>query len=508
MPVAPTSGGSLIWRIYREGEGVRCETNSQPVLIPVFVAGHLRNGDDIRADGATSSPVDELLALRTSGGRRPLQLYLCRIGYVTQPKNDRHGHSFVRAEVPASKLGITSVHLPCSAIRDYFYFFNKPPGADRRPTLYELLQAPAPTAAFADLRLCYRMRRLELSAAGLEAQLRCLERAFNMVMHPETRACYDALLRDPDSPAVFPYGGGGQCLVSGEQDGETFFARQILRYIPDQTQRTFRAPLRRIDFHDGYAVYRDSRRNTEVYIDHSLLPIGWDPTWNQWKHLVGTKIGISAAFVDSGKYRRCKDQWRLVQWQTALPSRLNIAVPADAMDKINAARRSYQRLGEHYDAIAAIRERLEREPVEYRDLADLCRKLRLPSDFDVSLLCWQPDYDRFFFDQLKKRSVKVFLFRSEYIFELGRAAVAEVPRLGNATYVFARPPDILEFVRRYSMTTRDDLRRNRGNVAAELGFIGRVMHGNNPKKWLAELRTRIGEPVDPTTTPPPSARRR
>ncbi len=184
-----------------------------------------------------------------------------------------------------------------------------------------------------------------------------------------------------------------------------------------QIQRGLRAPLRRMDFLDGFAVYRDNRRKAEVYIDPSLLPIGWDPTWNQWKHLVGTKIGISGAFVNSGKYRLRKNQWRLAEWQTALPSRLSVTMPTDALEQINTARRLHQRLGEHYDAIAAIRDRLEREPLEYRDLADICRKLRLPSDFDVSLLCWQPDYDRFFFDQLKKRSVKIFLFRSEYIFD-------------------------------------------------------------------------------------------
>jgi hypothetical protein len=79
-------------------------------------------------------------------------------------------------------------------------------------------------------------------------------------------------------------------------------------------------------------------------------------------------------------------------------------------------------------------------------------------------------------------------------------AVAEVPQLGNATYVFTRPSNIREFVGRYATTTRDDIRRNRGNIATELGFIGRVMHGNHPKKWLNDLRARIGEPVVYTLT--------
>jgi hypothetical protein len=245
-------------------------------------------------------------------------------------------------------------------------------------------------------------------------------------------------------------------------------------------------------------VYRDSRRKVEIYMDPTLLPFGWDPTWNQWKHLVPTKIGVSAAFVNSGKYRVCNNEWRLVEWQTALPSRLSITAPQAALEQIHSAHRFHQRLGQHYDAIDRIRRRLEHEPWEHRDLSDLCRKLRLPLDFDVFQLCWQPDYDRFFFDQLKKRSINIFLFRGEFIFELARTAVAEVPQLGNATYVFTRPADIREFVRRYATTTRDDIRRNRGNIATELGFIGRVMHGNHPKKWLNDLRTRIGEPVDYT----------
>jgi hypothetical protein len=497
--VLQTSGGLSIRRLRRHAEGVCCETTAEPILIPTFLSLHLRAGDEIRAETGTDSPVSEVLVSRSSNGRRSRQIYLGKIGYVTGPKSDKRDRQFVRAEVAASKLGIASLHLPCSAIRDYFYFFTRRPGEDRLTTLYELLRA-VPTAAFAELRLCYRLRRLELSAAGADEQVRSVERAFNLLAHPDLRSCYDALLRDPDSPAIFPYGGGGQGLVSGElsDDGQTFFVREILRYIPDQTQRTFRAPWRRLDFFDGLAVYRDSRRKAEVYIDPNLLPFGWDPTWNQWKHLVGAKIGISAAFVHSGKYRRRKHEWHFVDWQTALPSRLNITAPPDTMQAINAARDSYRRLSEHSDFIAAIRERIEKEPIEHRDVSDLCRKLRLPPDFDVTQLCWQPDYDRFFFDQLRKRSVNLFLFRREYIFELERTVVAEIPQVGNATYVFLRPADIREFLRRYATTTRDDLRRNRGNVASELGFIGRVMHGNRPKKWLRELRARIGEPVDHT----------
>jgi hypothetical protein len=86
--------------------------------------------------------------------------------------------------------------------------------------------------------------------------------------------------------------------------------RDSLRLVP--MSRQFRAPLRRVEYFDGCALYRDSRRKAEVYFDPLLLPIGWDPTWNQWKHLVATKIGVTASFFQSGK-------WDLVKCETALP---------------------------------------------------------------------------------------------------------------------------------------------------------------------------------------------
>jgi hypothetical protein len=110
--------------------------------------------------------------------------------------------------------------------------------------------------------------------------------------------------------------------------------------------------------------------------------------------------------------------------------------------------------------------------------------------------CWKPDYDPYYYQQLKKRSENVFLFRDEYLFQLTRAIVAEIPQLGHATYVFAKPADVREFVRVYAATSRDDIRRNRGNVAERLGFVGRVMHGSNPRTWVRDLRSRVGETVD------------
>jgi len=97
---------------------------------------------------------------------------------------------------------------------------------------------------------------------------------------------------------------------------------------------------------------------------------------------------------------------------------------------------------------------------------------------------------------LRKRTRKMFLFRDEYIFELVRAIVVEVPQQGHATYVFSRPGNLDQWVRDYARTLKDDLRKNRANVAKRLGFLGRVMHGRNPKTWLRDLRAKVGEAVD------------
>src|SRR5262244_2435302 len=117
MPALDTSSWLSIRRMHRTTEGVQCETSSEPILVPVFLAGHLRAGDEICAEPGTSSPVRELLARRSLNSRRSRQLYFSRIGYVTQPKSDKRDQYFVRAEVAASKFGINSLRLPNSAIR-------------------------------------------------------------------------------------------------------------------------------------------------------------------------------------------------------------------------------------------------------------------------------------------------------------------------------------------------------------------------------------------------------
>ena len=108
----------------------------------------------------------------------------------------------------------------------------------------------------------------------------------------------------------------------------------------------------------------------------------------------------------------------------------------------------------------------------------------------------RPDYDQFFYDQLSHRARRIYLFRGEYIFDLEKAVVVETPQLGHATYVFAKPRSMDSFLVLYSKITKEDIRRNRDNASERLGFLGRVIHGVNPRAWLKEMRQRLGEKVD------------
>ena len=74
--------------------------------------------------------------------------------------------------------------------------------------------------------------------------------------------------------------------------------------------------------------------------------------------------------------------------------------------------------------------------------------------------------------------------------------MVETPQLGHATYVFAKPRNMEGFLALYTRVTKEDIRHNRNNVGERLGFLGRVIHGTNPRAWLKEMRHRLGEKID------------
>jgi hypothetical protein len=138
--------------------------------------------------------------------------------------------------------------------------------------------------------------------------------------------------------------------VSGERsrDGQTFFAHRIQAFSPERRLRRYHLPLRQCDFYQDRALCRDVRRKLELWLDPALLHPQWNPTWNQWKHLLGTKIEVDATFAQGGKYRKHRDAWELIRWQIALPSWLAVHLPADFQQQLETAKTTYHRFGQYF----------------------------------------------------------------------------------------------------------------------------------------------------------------
>jgi curved DNA-binding protein CbpA len=492
------------WKVVKTNpKGAKTEclfADGTSLLVSNFVASFICAGDELLfpLGHEAAAAGTQIYIRKTHPEERRWDVFLAGIGYATQPREDKRNNLFVSAEVADSQLGISAINLRCEVLRDYFYVGNRHRGWDRQPSFYELLRVN-PKVSPAELRLAFKLCTLELGTAHAPTgDVRALNRAFNILADPELRACYDALLSDPTSPALFPYGGFGSLLVAGDisRDGSTFYASRVLSFLPEQNFKHFRAPLRKVAFYNDRAIYRDSRRKLEVLFDQTSLPLLWDSSWSQWKHLLGTKIGVKATFIQSGKYQQRAGEWHLVHWETALPSRIEVALPPNIVEQIAEARQTHHRFGEFAEALDLIRARIESAPVERADLQKLCAELGIPADFDISLITWKPDYDAFYYKQLCKRARRLYLFRSEYIFDLERAVIIETPRLGHATYLFSKPINMTGFLALYGSVTKDDIRHNRSNVAERLGFLGRLIHGLDPRGWLKELKLRFGEAVD------------
>jgi hypothetical protein len=500
--VPPATAASVrqarVVQIKPEGEKTACLlSQGSPVLVSNVLAARIRPGDDIRfplsldSNGAGT----EVYIGKPISSARNRDVYQAPIGYAAQPKTDKREQPYVRAEVSQGRLGISALHFPCDVLRDHFFVADRRLPWEKQNTLYEILRVPA-GASPAELRLAFKLRELELRAEGAsKTDFYAAERAFNILACPELRACYDDLLSNPLAPALFPYGGFGSVVALGDsRDGRTFFVRRIVSFVPESAQRRFHAPLRSVDFHHDHAIYRDARRKLEVWLDQSVMPVVWDATWNQWKHLLGAKIEVRGTFVESGNYRRRGGEWHRLKWETALPSRLEVKLPPDIADQVETARKAYHRFGQFSDALGRIRARIEREPVEREELRRLCWDLHIPGDFDIAQISWRPDYDPLFYRQLCRRARRLYLFREEYIFDLARVIVVETPQLGHATYLFGKPPSMEAFLAVYVRVTKEDIRQNRGNAAEQLGFLGRIVHGANPRAWVKELNSR-SEPL-------------
>jgi hypothetical protein len=449
-------------------------------------------------------PTDVLKRLSPDGGGMliersspPLSLLYTPIGYVAQPKQSKGGTGILaRVEMPKSSQDLTALFLSAEAIGRYFYALDQGKAPNR---LYTILGVPE-TATPADLRTAWRLRQVEFALRTTNPVERVWsERAFNILSHPDLRNCYETLRRDEDAPPVFPYGGFGSILVEGKlsANGEAFFADRILAYKPEMRSQRASLLLRQCEFFPDRVVCHDRRRKLEVWLDSILLPgIDWDLTWNNWKHWLRSRMDVDATFVRAGKYRLRGGEWILRTWLTALPSRLRVTVPEGIAADVERAKAIHGLLGEHAEVVARIRGEVQEQPVEHVQIQDWFNRLGTSSHLRPQHVTWRPDYEPYYFEQLKRLSTTWFLVREEYLFVWPSVLIAEIPRLGHATYVFQKPKDVPGFMRRYSCATREDIRRNRDNVATELGFIGRIVRGRKKKRWLNDVLKVAGEKAD------------
>jgi len=464
------------------------------VNLPAFLGRFIRRADVLRLQPEARGGV---LIERPSRRSQPQYLLYATLGYATQPKESENGAGFfLRAELNKSSDGLKSVLLSGDAVRRYFYQVDR---EQESATLYRRLGA-SPSATPTDLRVAWRIRQLELGMPPANGAERArVERAFNILAHPNLRQCYDSLRRDEDAPPLFPYGGFGSILVEGKlsEDGGAFFAHRILAYRPEMNPRRVSLLFRQCEFFADRIVCRDSRRKLEVWLDANLLSgLNWNLTWNHWKHWLQSRIEVNATFVRTGKYQLRKGEWILLTWYAALPSRLRVTMPDGIADDVHRARAIHALLGEHASVVERIRAEVQKQPVEYLQIQDWFNRLGASAHLKPQHVTWQPDYDLYYFEQLRQRSRTWFLFGSEYLFVWPHILISEVPQLGHATYVFVKPSDIEAFMRDYSRAMRDDIRHNRYDVATQLGFIGRIVRGRKKKRWLTDLLKLADEKAD------------
>ncbi len=471
-----------------------CLDDGTTLHLPAFLGRFIGRADIVRV---LSRGTGDLLVERSSSRSRPQCLLYTTIGYVAQPRLSENGAGFLaRVELPERAHGPKAMFLSGDAIRRYFYAL-----ADGRAAqgLYALLGA-SETATLADLRMAWRVRELESGLGPANPARRAwIERAFNILAHPDLRNCYDALRRDEDAPPVFPYGGFGSILVEGKlsADGEAFFADRILAYKPEMRSRKVSLLLRQCEFFPDLVICRDRRRKLEVWFDAGLVPgVEWDLTWNHWKHWLRSRIDVDATFVRTGRYRLRKGEWILWTWYTALPSRLRVTLPDGIDADVERAKVIHTLLGEHAEVVEKIHVEVEKQPVEHVQIQDWFDRLAASPHLKPEHVTWRPDYEPYYFQQLRRRSTTWFLFRDEYLFLWEKVLISELPQHGHATYVFAKPEDVRAFMQRYARVTREAIRRNRDNIATELRFIGRVVRGRKKKRWLNDVLKLAGVKAD------------
>ncbi|MDL5051735.1 hypothetical protein QQ054_37660 [Oscillatoria amoena NRMC-F 0135] len=451
--------------------------------LPHFIRRYVRFGDKVEPIGED----DKALLVRSAqGARTSPEILYTRIGPVLTSRQKADPTDWFVVAYVQGTGELKSIFLSADAVRQHFYHAS---GQGRRTSLYEILSTDENTN-LAGLRLAWRVKTVGASLSGDGGLKAKAERAFNLLANPDVRSAYVASLHDDEVPLPFPYGASGECVVAGRlsNDGTAFLADAILAFKPNVQPKRIDALLRQCEFLSDRIIFKDSKRKVEIWLDAGLLEgLRWDSTWNNWKQWLRSRIAITSDFVEVPT-DHFEDGERLVtSWWIALPSRISVTMPASLSEDVKRARAFHDLLGRHAEILAKVREQVALEPVEAGTVQFWFDELDAAPALRPEFAIWQPDYDEFYFDQLRQRSRVWFLFREEYLFVLPGAVVSEIPMAGHASYIFAEPPDMDRFLRRYSGVVRTDIRMNKDGVSTELGFVGRVLRGTKKKRWLADV---------------------
>ena len=412
-----------------------------------------------------------------------------------RPKQNRSGRGFVLLEAAGAQHGIERVLVTTTQIRDYFFAPDRSISWAEQPSWFEVLGV-RDTSTPAEIRLAYRVRTLELkaglgSSTGLtQAQL---ARGLQILIDPELRRDYLALRNDANHIVSFPPWTIGCLLASGQKKGELFVVHDLLRFAPQAEERSVCIALRRFRFEGPFAVYRDARKRMLMRFDSAILPLQWREDWNTWTHITLGSTKVNATFWQQTRYRRVDSDFRATTWLQPFASTLTIQDSAFLVSRFEAARAFWHRFHPHAEVVALLRARIEQEPIEARQATEWCMSRGVRAPIDARLINWEPDYDESYYRELAARAKAVFLFRSEYLFLFDNTIISEIPKSGNASYIFHPPNSLEAFLRQYARTTRHAIRSEPAVAKKTLGYCGRVAHPKETAVWIAKIERTLAE---------------
>jgi hypothetical protein len=150
-------------------------------VLPRLVGSNIRIGDEVAVANPTGTATANNEIYIRKASFRATDVYQVKAGYAASPKQDKRDELFVRVQVLGGQFGIDAVHIPCPVIRDYFFAVNRNAAWPNQPTFYYLLRLPR-DVTFKELRLAYRLRRMELQKENAShADLATLERGLQLV---------------------------------------------------------------------------------------------------------------------------------------------------------------------------------------------------------------------------------------------------------------------------------------------------------------------------------------